>query len=65
MKIKVEARTGLGDTILWEGPAEDVSQIRNVEARTAARLTVKDGQPHDVGMFYAFQVPEENQDEAD
>lgn len=52
MIIKVEVKSNiLGDSVFWEGYAEDIQHIRNVPARMLAALVVKDGTTRKSGMW--------------
>ena len=55
--IRVEVKNEiLGDSIFWEGQPENVEEIRNIVARQLAKQTVKDGRPHNSGMWFVSVV---------
>lgn len=57
MRIKVEVRNAiLGNSVFWEGDAQNISQIRNIPARMCAQLVAQDGKPRHTGMWYVSVV---------
>lgn len=58
MEILVEVKNEiLGDSVFWRGPAEKVSEIRNIPARQTAEAVAKDGQKRVCGMWHVSAVP--------
>ena len=50
--IRVEIKSDvLGDSVFWKGPADRVSEIRNVPARRTAQLVSEDGKARACGMW--------------
>ena len=60
MRIKVEVKnTILGDSVLWEGPADRVEEIRNIPARETAKLVAQDGRNRVCGMWHVSKWTDE------
>lgn len=63
LRIRVEVRNEiLGDSVFWEGDAQDIHEIRNVAARQTAMLVANDRMPRKCGMWYVFAISEPESD---
>lgn len=57
MTIRVEVKNEiLGDSIFWEGAAEDTAEIRNIVGRELAEAVAEDGKPRHRGMWFVSEV---------
>jgi len=57
MRIRVEIKNEiLGDSVFWEGSADNLKEIGNLPARYAAALVAKDGKPHRCGMWHVYAI---------
>lgn len=46
----------LGSGVFWEGPAENINEIRNTPARRVAETVAKDGETRTVGMWAVWRT---------
>lgn len=59
MEILVEVKNEiLGDSVFWRGPADEISEIRNIPARETARAVARDGRKRICGMWHVSVVTE-------
>jgi len=52
--VRVENKI-LGDSTFWEGPEENISEIRNLVAQELAKKVVQDGVTRREGMWVVEQ----------
>lgn len=57
MVIVVEVKNDiLGNDEFWRGPADRISEIRNIPARRLAELVCADGLPRKSGMWHVRKL---------
>lgn len=54
-RCRLEVRNALlGDSVFWEGSAEEVHAIRSLPGRSVADAVFRTGKPQSLGMWHGF-----------